>query len=327
MTSLFRKALAVLCLVGVFGANAQNQPANESQPVDRIVAVVNDEVITLHELNARLDFAVAQLQKQGTPLPPRGELERQMLDRLIMDKVQLQHARDSGMRIDDSQLEQALQRIAANNKMSLTKFRDALQKDGISFVKFREDIREEMTIARVREHVSLHMQAQKSERIPVEKGGKKILIGIDKIRFVMARDDYAYLQTDTDRYGRVVADCFVGRESLNNWMVREGWAVAYRQYSIAYIAAEDDARTGQRGIWQGRFDMPWDWRAERRSGQNVAPTMQRLYEFAGQNWSCGPRRTCSQIGSCDEARWYLQNCPWGGKLDRDNDGIPCESIC
>jgi len=151
MTSLFRKALAVLCLVGVFGANAQNQPANESQPVDRIVAVVNDEVITLHELNARLDFAVAQLQKQGTPLPPRDELERQMLDRLIMDKVQLQHARDSGMRIDDSQLEQALQRIAANNKMSLAKFRDALQKDGIPFAKFREEIREEMTIARVRE--------------------------------------------------------------------------------------------------------------------------------------------------------------------------------
>ena len=134
-------------------------------------------------------------------------------------------------------------------------------------------------------------------------------------------------QTDTDRYGREVADCFAGGENLTRWMVREGWAVAYRQYSTAYIAAEDDARTGQRGIWQGRFDMPWDWRAERRSGQNVAATMQRLYEFAGQNWSCGPRRTCSQIGSCDEARWYLQNCPWGGKLDRDNDGIPCESIC
>ena len=60
-------------------------------------------------------------------------------------------------------------------------------------------------IARVREHVSLHVQAQKSERIPVEKGGKKILIGIDKIRFVMARDDYAYLQTDTDRYFSTVS--------------------------------------------------------------------------------------------------------------------------
>ena len=134
-------------------------------------------------------------------------------------------------------------------------------------------------------------------------------------------------QTDTDRYGRVVADCFVDRKSLNLWMVREGWAVAYRQYSTAYIAAEDHARTGQRGIWQGRFDMPWDWRAARRSGQKAAPPMQRLQQLAGQNWSCNPRRTCSQIGSCAEARWYLQNCPWGGRLDRDNDGIPCESIC
>ena len=60
-------------------------------------------------------------------------------------------------------------------------------------------------IARVREQVALHLQAHKSERIPVEKGGKKILIGIDKIRFVMARDDYAYLQTDTDRYFSTVS--------------------------------------------------------------------------------------------------------------------------
>ena len=74
-----------------------------------------------------------------------------MLERLVMDKVQLQHARDIGMRVDDTQLEQALQRIAAGNKMSLIQFREALQKDGIPFVKFREDIREEMTIARVRE--------------------------------------------------------------------------------------------------------------------------------------------------------------------------------
>ncbi|TJW51983.1 MAG: excalibur calcium-binding domain-containing protein [Mesorhizobium sp.] len=46
-----------------------------------------------------------------------------------------------------------------------------------------------------------------------------------------------------------------------------------------------------------------------------------------QSWSCQPRLKCSQIGSCDEARWYLENCPWGGKLDRDSDGIPCESVC
>ena len=72
-------------------------------------------------------------------------------------------------------------------------------------VKPVETERLSQAISRVREHVSLHVQAQKSERIPVEKGGKKILIGIDKIRFVMARDDYAYLQTDTDRYFSTVS--------------------------------------------------------------------------------------------------------------------------
>jgi hypothetical protein len=46
-----------------------------------------------------------------------------------------------------------------------------------------------------------------------------------------------------------------------------------------------------------------------------------------QSWSCQPRKTCKQIQSCEEARWYLGNCSWGGRLDRDSDGIPCESIC
>ena len=78
---------------------------------------------------------------------------------------------------------------------------DAFKVSAIDYlVKPVETERLSQAIARVREHVALHMQAHKSERIPVEKGGKKILIGIDKIRFVMARDDYAYLQTDTDRY-------------------------------------------------------------------------------------------------------------------------------
>ncbi|MDQ7776262.1 MAG: thermonuclease family protein [Paracoccus aminovorans] len=133
--------------------------------------------------------------------------------------------------------------------------------------------------------------------------------------------------TDTDRYGRVMADCFAGGENLNRWMVHQGWAVAYRQYSTAYVSAEDSARTGQRGLWQGQFDMPWDWRSQRRSGVRAEATMPRLLQLAGRSYSCSPRKTCKAIGSCEEARWYLENCSWGGKLDRDNDGIPCESIC
>ncbi len=151
MTSLLRIILLFFCLSAVAAAQTPRRSNNEPIPVDRIVAVVNDEVITLHELRAGLDVAVRQLRRQGTPLPPRDVLERQMLERLIMDKVQLQHARDIGLRVDDIQVDQALQRIAAGNKMSMAQFREVLQKDGVPFAKFREDIRKEMTIARVRE--------------------------------------------------------------------------------------------------------------------------------------------------------------------------------
>lgn len=63
------------------------------------------------------------------------------------------------------------------------------------------------------------------------------------------------------------------------------------------------------------------------SGRPEAAVQERLMLLARGGYSCSPRRSCGQIGSCDEARWYLANCSWGGKLDRDSDGVPCETIC
>src|SRR5882724_10173774 len=80
--------------------------------VDRIVAVVNKEVITLSELNEAIGAAERQLRRQGTQAPPRDVLERQLLERLILDRAQLQLARDSGIRVDDMQIDRAVQRIA-----------------------------------------------------------------------------------------------------------------------------------------------------------------------------------------------------------------------
>lgn len=149
MIFLFRMLFMSVCLVGLVAA----QPRTTGQPiaVDRIVAVVNDEVITQHELRSRLESALGQLQRQGMSPPPRDVLEKQVLERLVTDRVQLQQAREIGLRVDDGQLEQALQRIAAGNKMSLAQFRAALEKDGIAFASFREEVRAEMAIARLRE--------------------------------------------------------------------------------------------------------------------------------------------------------------------------------
>lgn len=153
----FRLSAILSCAAVAIGiaagtaAQAQNAKPRAIVTVDRIVAVVNDEIITRQELSARVDFAFRQLRQQGTPPPPREVIERQLLERLISDRVQMQHARDIGLRIDDNELDKALERIAAENKLSLAQMRATLQRDGVPFDKFREDIRGEITLARLRE--------------------------------------------------------------------------------------------------------------------------------------------------------------------------------
>ena len=120
-------------------------------PVDRIVAVVNKDVITATELSEAVEGAVRQLRRQKTPLPERGLLERQMLERLILDKAQVQLARDKGIRVDELQLDRAVQRVAQSNNLSLADFRSALERDGVPFQAWREELREQIVLTRVRE--------------------------------------------------------------------------------------------------------------------------------------------------------------------------------
>ncbi len=125
--------------------------AQGTMPVDRIVAVVNKEVITATELADAVASAQRHLRRQGTPLPGRELLERQMLERLIIDKAQLQMARDTGIRVDELQLDRAVQRIAQQNNMTLADFRRALERDGVAFQPWREELRDQILLTRLRE--------------------------------------------------------------------------------------------------------------------------------------------------------------------------------
>jgi peptidyl-prolyl cis-trans isomerase SurA len=149
------RILAILLTFFLASAHAaENGLAQSPAPVQlvgRIVAVVNNEVITQFELNDRMRTVMQQLQKRGTPLPPQEVLEKQMLERIITDRVQLQFAKETGIRVDDLQLDKTLQRIAQENNMTVEAFRGALEKDGISFAKFREEIRDEIILGRLRE--------------------------------------------------------------------------------------------------------------------------------------------------------------------------------
>ncbi len=149
--SICRKLLAPLaCLVLGHGLPALAAP-REPVPIDRIVAVVNNSVITEYELNARVNQVLRQLARQKTAAPPRAVLERQLLERMITERALAQRAEETNIRIDGAQLDRAIARIAQQNGMDLAGFRAAVEKDGIDFAAFREQIRNEMAIARLRE--------------------------------------------------------------------------------------------------------------------------------------------------------------------------------
>lgn len=119
--------------------------------LDRIVAVVNNEVITQNDLNERMAVVVKQLQSQSTQLPPQDAMKKQLLERMINDMVQMQEAKETGIRVDDAMLDKTLQRIADENNLSMTAFRTRLEADGIKWQKFREEVRGEVILQRLRE--------------------------------------------------------------------------------------------------------------------------------------------------------------------------------
>lgn len=120
------------------------------QGIDRVIAVVDDDVITRNELEKRIQAIRQQLVRNNTPAPPEQILRRQLLERMILERIQLSLAQRIGIRVDDENLNQIIGNIAAQNRMNLDEFRTALQRDGIAFADFRDEIRNEVIMTRLR---------------------------------------------------------------------------------------------------------------------------------------------------------------------------------
>ncbi len=147
--TIFSMAFAALAVSSALHTGAAE--AARVELVDRIVAVVNNEAITASALEERIEQIRRQFARRGDRLPSDDVLRRQVLDQLVAESVQAQRAREAGVRIDDITLDQAIQRIADSNRMTLSQFRSALEGDGISWESFRANIRREMLISRLRE--------------------------------------------------------------------------------------------------------------------------------------------------------------------------------
>jgi peptidyl-prolyl cis-trans isomerase SurA len=122
-----------------------------AEPIDRIVAIVDDDVVMQSEFDRFRTRILQQMGQRGGELPPEDIVNRQVLERLVMTKIQLQYAKRAGVTIDDDTLNKAVASVAAQNKLSLEQFREVLAKEGYDYAQYREDIRNEITLARLKQ--------------------------------------------------------------------------------------------------------------------------------------------------------------------------------
>lgn len=144
MKTLFRILAAAMLAGGLAHAVA-------AEPIDRIIVVVNDDVILQSELDAAMRDARLQLEQRGIPAPPEDVLRSQVLDRLILVRLQTQRAREAGIRVSDQELHRVLESLAQRNGMSLSQFAEALRQRGVDFLAVREQVRDEMLINQLRQ--------------------------------------------------------------------------------------------------------------------------------------------------------------------------------
>ena len=146
----FIRTFAFALLAGLAATAAVPVQGAEIQELDSVVAVVNDDVILRSELNEQIGELLAQLGPTEGQLPPRNVVEKQVLERLIAERLQLEEAARAGITVDDQTLARAVSNIAKNNNLTLAELRKVMAADGISFNHFRDEIRREILLARLR---------------------------------------------------------------------------------------------------------------------------------------------------------------------------------
>lgn len=127
--------------------------AQQYRQLDEIVAIVDEGVILRSELETTLNSVLEQIRARGERVPPRSVLEQQVLERLIMNQVQVQRAEQTGIRVTDQEVDMALNNVARQNQMSLTELRRAVEADGLDFNEFRDDVRKQLLTSKLQQRI------------------------------------------------------------------------------------------------------------------------------------------------------------------------------
>src|SRR4029453_11976861 len=139
------------CATDAFAQTTPPRPAAAVVPLDRVVAVVNDEALTQWDIKEQKRIVLEQLKASSIAPPSADVLEKQVLERLITERALQQFAKETGIRVDDTTVERTILRIAEENKLSADEFRKVLERENIPYANYREEIRKQVIVQRVRE--------------------------------------------------------------------------------------------------------------------------------------------------------------------------------
>jgi peptidyl-prolyl cis-trans isomerase SurA len=151
LATLAAGLVAAAAILPAAPAAAQALRGQSGQTVDSVAAIVNDDVITERELALRMDLISHRLQQQNAPIPPTDQLRTQVLNQMVLERVQLQRAKEDGIVIDDTTVQATLQRLAQANNMSFEMYRARLESQGVPWSVFTRDARTELTLSKLRE--------------------------------------------------------------------------------------------------------------------------------------------------------------------------------
>lgn len=218
------------------------------RPLDRIVAIVDNDVVMQSQLDERMREVQQTIERRGAELPPEEVMQQQVLERLIIENLQLQIGERSGIRIADEELNQALATIAQRNNMTLEQFREALQRDGLSLETAREQIRREMVINRVR-------QRRIAERIQVSNQEVENFLASDLGKLQLSEEyRLANILIPVPESSDSAAIQAAERSATDIWQQLQQGA-DFAQLAVSHSASENALEGGDMG-WRKAAQLP-----------------------------------------------------------------------
>jgi peptidyl-prolyl cis-trans isomerase SurA len=241
-----RKLLFILMMAAA--VLASHNASAEAVVFDRVIVIVNDDVILHSELERRLEAVRAQIRKQGMELPDDKVLREQVLERMILDSIQLQMAERIGIRVSDTELNATIANIASKNGMTLEQFKKKLESEGESFALFREDLRHEIMISRLR-------QAKVGRRVYISDQEVDDMVrlmeeqGANNVQYRLGHILVAIPETATPDTVKAA------REKAANIVRQLKEGADFAKLAIAYSDAQDALQGGDMG-WKTINELP-----------------------------------------------------------------------